>query len=264
MTEKKKLRNFENIFSELGIKKNDKILINSDIRNLLINFKKKKIRFDPNLILDKILKRIGSQGTLLIPTFNWGFCNGANYDPINSQSSSGSLSRLALKRKKFQRTLNPIYSFAVTGKDKNKIYRIKHQNCFDMISPFGYMIKNKAKNLFIGIDYKEAFTFVHVAEQKVGVSYRYLKEFKGKIVDAKKKKNKIKCTMYVRNLNFNGVTAISKKLDNILKKKKYIKRTKFNGVNFSIIDIAKTYGVIEKDLLRGGKLVYPKKIQKYV
>ena len=71
---KKKTINFQNLFSKLGIKKNDKILINSDIRSFLINFKKKKIKFDANLILDDLLYKIGPKGTLLLPTYNWDFC----------------------------------------------------------------------------------------------------------------------------------------------------------------------------------------------
>ena len=32
-----------------------------------------------------------------------------------------------------------------------------------------------AKNLFIGIDYKNGFTFDHYFEEKIGVDYRYFK-----------------------------------------------------------------------------------------
>lgn len=256
---KKKTINFQNLFSKLGIKKNDKILINSDIRSFLINFKKKKIKFDANLILDDLLYKIGPKGTLLLPTYNWDFCKGIDFNPMTTLSTSGALSKIALRRDEFQRTLNPIYSFVVTGMDKKKICKINHKNCFGLESPFGYMIRNEAKNLFIGIDYKDAFTFVHVVEQKVGVNYRYLKEFKGTIIDKAKTKKKIRCSMYVRNLDFNGVTAISKKLDLILKKKRYLKKIKFNGVDFTLINIAKTYKILEKDLLMKGTLVFPRK-----
>ena len=47
-----------------------------------------------------------------------------------------------------------------------KISQIKHNNCFSHQSIFGYLIKKKAINIFLGIDYKKAFTFVHVAEQQ--------------------------------------------------------------------------------------------------
>ena len=83
--------------------------------------------------------------------------------------------------KDFNRSKNPIYSFTIYGKDKNKISSMQHKSCFGFDSPFGYLIKNKGKNLFIDIDYKEAFTFVHVAEEKIGVNYRYIKNLRENI-----------------------------------------------------------------------------------
>ena len=61
---------------------------------------------------------------------------------------AGSMGSFALKRKDFRRTKNPIYSFAVTGKDKDYLCNLNHNNCFDFDSPFGYLIKNHAKNAF--------------------------------------------------------------------------------------------------------------------
>ena len=69
-----------------------------------------------------------------------------------------------------------------------KIIQMKHKSCFGFDSPFGYLIKNKGKNLFIDLDYKDALTFVHVAEEKIGVNYRYIKRFKGNYIDENKKK----------------------------------------------------------------------------
>ena len=79
---------------------------------------------------------------------------------------TGALSNIALRRKDFKRSKNPIYSFAVWGKNKNKICSLSHKSCFSLKSPFGYLIKNNAKNLCIGMNFRDAFTFVHVVEQK--------------------------------------------------------------------------------------------------
>ena len=49
------------------------------------------------------------------------------------------------------------------------------------------------KNLFIDIDNKEAFTFVHVAEEAMGVSYRYFKNFSGNYIDKFKSSNAGAC-----------------------------------------------------------------------
>ena len=75
--------------------------------------------------------------------------------------------------------MNPIYSFAVTGKDKNSICKMPHKSCFGENSPFSYLIKKNGKNLFIGFkDYREGFNFPYVAEEKVGVKHRFLRLLK--------------------------------------------------------------------------------------
>ena len=104
---------------------------------------------------------------------------------------------------------------------------MKHESCFGFDSPFGYLIKNKGKNLFIDLDYKDALTFVHVAEEKVGVNYRYIKKFEGDYVDENKKKLIKSCEMYVRKTDLVSKTIINKKFDKILKKKNALKETSF-------------------------------------
>ena len=63
-------------------------------------------------------------------------------------SLSGSLGNFALKRKDFSRTQNPIYSFAVTEKDKDLICSLEHKSCFGLDSPFGYLIKSNGKFIY--------------------------------------------------------------------------------------------------------------------
>ena len=64
------------------------------------------------------------------------------------------------------------------------------KNCFSINSPFGYLIKKGAKHFFINLDYKEAMTFVHVAEQVEKVKYRYEKIFHGNYINKFKKLTK--------------------------------------------------------------------------
>ena len=173
----------ENIFDKINIIPGDKILVHSNILNILIEFKKKNKKFNANLIIDSLIKKVGPNGTVIFAAYNWEFCRGKAFDYNKSQSMAGSLGSFALKRKDFRRTKNPIYSFAVTGKDKDYLCNLNHHNCFDMDSPFGYLIKNQAKMLFIGMDYKDGFTLCHIAEQAVGVNYRILKNFSGFYID---------------------------------------------------------------------------------
>ena len=130
---------FKEVFKSKLIKKNFIFLV-SDITKLMFYFKKKNISFDINCFLDTILEVIGTDGTLVLPTYNWDFCKGKDFCYHKTLSLSGSLGNFALKRHDFLRTQNPIYSFAVAGKDKDKLFNFKHKSCFGLDSPFGYLI----------------------------------------------------------------------------------------------------------------------------
>ena len=262
MREKKANINFENIIEQINIVSGDKLLVSSSILKLLMKLKKKNEKFNPNIIIDSLINKIGSSGTLMFPAFNWNFCKGKDFYYNKTLSMTGSLSNFALKRKDFKRTKNPIYSFAVTGKDKDYICNLNHTNCFGLNSPFGYLIKNHGKNLFIDIDYKEGFAFDHVAEETVGVDYRYFKNFSGFYIDKFKNKTRVNYRMYVRNLSLNVVTAIDKKLDEVLTKNNAYEKENSNGIRFILIDLYKAYELMLRDLKSRDGLIYAKKIWK--
>ena len=184
-------KNFCKILYKLGIKEKDKLLVSSNILNLVLS---KKNKINPEQIIDILKKIVTPNGTLMFPTYNWEFCKKKKFNYKKTKSLTGALSNLSLKKKEFSRSINPIYSFTSYGKDKKLISNLKHKNCFGLDSPFGYLIKNKGKHLFINLDYKKAFTLAHVAEEKAKVDYRFNKKFKGIYID--KKNNKKKKNIY--------------------------------------------------------------------
>ena len=245
---------FEKILNELNINKGDKLLVNSNILNLLI---KNRNKISPNQIIDVLIKKISTEGTLLFPTYNWGFCKGLVFDYLNTKSSTGALSNISLKRDDFVRSKNPIYSFSIFGKDKIHISNLNHRSCFGFDSPFGYLIENKGKNLFIDLDYKEALTFVHVAEEKAKVDYRYHKNFSSFYIDKNKNRKKENYKMFVRKEEIVKSTLIYKKFYENRVEKKVIKKKNYDGINFSAVDISIAFKLMFDDLESKSGLIYP-------
>lgn len=245
---------FKKILEELGIKKGDHVLINSNILNILIKAKKNKESVD---ILKVLKKKITKTGAIIFPTYNWDFCKKKKFDLRTTKSSCGTLSNFALADKDFIRTKNPIYSFAIFGKHKKKIASINHNDCFSLNSPFGYLINNNGKNLFIDLDYKKSFTFVHVAEQAEKINYRYKKNFSGVFTDGRGKKKKIKVKMFVRK-KFVKETLINKKLDKLLKEKNFLKEINVNNIKFSVLEIPSTFKILCESIKNKSGLVYYK------
>lgn len=254
-----KYNNFSRVFTRLGIKKGNIVFVASDITSLIIFFKKKGLNFNLEYFVDSLIKVVGKKGTLLFPTFNWGFCNGETFDFKNTKSKCGALTNYVLKREEFLRTKHPIYSFAVYGKYQKFFCNLNNKSAWDKKSPFHYIYTKKAKNLFIGLDYKKAFTMDHYFEQITEVKYRYEKIFTSKYI---KKNGKIKLknySMLVRNVKICDDTIIDTKLDKILKINKSYKKIKSNNTDFSIIDISKAGKIILKDLKKDHNLIYPVK-----
>lgn len=247
---------FFKILHQLGIRAKDKLLVSSNILKIIQN---RKNKLDPNQIINTLKKAVSVKGSLLFPTFNWDFCNVKIFDYNKTKSLAGALSNLCLKKKEFLRSINPIYSFAIYGANKKKISDLKHESCFGLDSPFGYLIKNEGKQLFIDLDYKEAFTFVHVAEESVKVDYRYSKKFTGLYVK-NENKNKKTFIMYSRKLNKVKSTLITKKFDTILKRNKALKSIYFNSIKFSLVDIAKAYKLMVDDIKNKKGCIIPEKL----
>ena len=142
-------KNFCDFIDNLNITKGDILYVASDITQILLYYKSKKISFNPNEFIDYLYLKVGDEGTLLFPTFNWDFLRGKTFDYNNTPSMSGSLSKIALKRGDFLRTKHPIYSFAVKGKDKEQLFNLDDKSGWGKNSIFAYFHENSAKNLFI-------------------------------------------------------------------------------------------------------------------
>ena len=248
---------YEKIIDKLDIKKNDVILFVSDLTRLLLDCKNNNENFDGNNFLDSIIEKIGKEGTLLLPTFNYDFCKGKTYDYSKSLSITGALTKAALSRKDFKRTQHPIHSFAVWGKDKDYLYNLKNLSSFGANSPFEYLYRKNAKNLTFGLDYKLGFATVHYCEEKVGVSYRFLKNFESLYIDENNKKELRKYQMYVRkDPHLSVKTNISSKLDEILKLNNEYKKYKINNNIIFLINLKVVVDIMIKDIKTSQEIVH--------
>lgn len=254
-------KKIEDSFEKMNIKKGDIIFLVTDITKLMIYFKKKNIIFNINIFLDILIRKIGKTGTLALPTYNWDFCKGKDFDYYKTKSMTGSLGKLALQRKDFLRTNHPIYSFAVTGQRKEEIFKLKHSSCFGEDSPFAFFYKKNAKYFSIGVDYKSlGFTPVHYVEEKVGVNYRYFKFFSGNFIDKKGKKKRIKCKFFVKDLSKISMTGISKRTDKRLININAMQKKTIYDNDFVIIKLKPAIKLLIKNLKDKSiekKLIFP-------
>lgn len=244
------------IAERLAIAPGDILVVSSDVLRIAIACRDEGERFDANRFIDSLLARVGPGGTVLFPTFTWEFCKTGRFDVRETPSLMGALTNAALKRPDFRRTRHALYSFAVWGARQAELCALDNMSSWSEDSPFGWLVRAGARNLFVGIDYKLAFTFDHYAEQKVGVDYRYHKIFRGEYVDYDRRARQAEFSMYVRDLARNIVTYISPRLDAELAAAGLYRTWSVNGVYFGMIDLAGASAIMEDDLRRKGGLIY--------
>lgn len=162
------------IFGLIDIKKGDIIYWSSQLLRLMCFYKENGIKFDANQLIDALQRKIGEEGTILIPTFNWEFSNQGSCDIRTSPCTTGSLGMLAIEREDFERTSNSFDSFVVWGKYKDFLCSIDNKNVYGEDSPWGFMREKHAKCLIFGTDCRHAYTFVHYVENCEKIPFRYI------------------------------------------------------------------------------------------
>ncbi len=234
---------------DIPIDSGDVVLFASDISSFIDRFSDQNIQELLNKWIDILQYKIGRNGTLLFPTYNWGFCHGKAWDYYKTKSKTGVLSNIALKRKDFRRTKHPIYSFAVWGKDQDILCQMDDCNSFLGDTPFAYLAScKKAKFIAIDVNLTDSFTFVHYAEEKIGVPFRYKKNFIGNYIGSDGIEMEKTYSMYVRCLDKN-VAADCALLEKELLLNGYMQQIDKDGILMRIVQIKPTYDLLIEHLL---------------
>ena len=241
--------NLKELAGHLHLNKGDNVYVTSDVKQLLYDCMTNGDDTDLNILIDGIIDIIGSDATLVFPTFNWAFCKGEAYDHFKTPCKTGSLGKIALSRGDFARTKHPIYSFAVWGKDKEALCAMDNKSSFGPDSPFAFMVEHGYRNLFIDKDTQHSFVFVHYAEESNGpVPYRYLKDFTADYTDEAGNTRRATYSMNVRNLGMDVENTILPLEDEFIEKG-IEERFYINDIEYKIIELKESYPIMAGDVI---------------
>jgi len=126
---------------------------------------------------------VGPAGTLVMPTFNFSFCEGAAFDRESTPSTCGVLTEAFRQQPGVVRTWAPPYhTVAVEGARASELGQIEALTSFGADSVFHALYNLGAKQLLIGAGYQEGVAHFHWLEERCQVPYRYWKKFEGEVV----------------------------------------------------------------------------------
>jgi len=120
-------------------------------------------------------------GTLVVPTFNFGFANGRPFDQGTTPAEEmGVFPEYMRQQPGVLRSPHPMQSIAAVGHYAGDLCSRDTSSAFDPGSAFERMVELDFKLLLLGADVR--FTsLVHYPEQRMKVPYRYWKEFTGQV-----------------------------------------------------------------------------------
>jgi aminoglycoside 3-N-acetyltransferase len=123
-------------------------------------------------------------GTLVFPAFTYSFCNHESFDVRNSRTDMGVLNEYIRKQPNVKRSLDPLLSMIVTGKQGDIFDGDLGHHSLGEGGGFDRIHHTPDVNfLFLGAEFSEYFTYVHYVEKMMNVPYRFDMPFTGTIID---------------------------------------------------------------------------------
>lgn len=193
---------FRDSLAEIGIEDGDFVLVHSRVGKSPL----------PEVLacLNALIGSVEPSGTLVIPTFNFGFCRGVAYDYRKTPSEMGLLTELARRDRRARRVHHPVYGFALFGKDAATLSATTHNNsAFGDDSIFAELRRRNGKILLIDLEIHECFTFFHYIEEMVGCDYRFHKTFTAPVIDELGNSASRSYQVFVRNLDMGVITDVA-------------------------------------------------------
>jgi aminoglycoside 3-N-acetyltransferase len=131
-----------------------------------------------NFVIDAFLEVLGSEGTLVVPTYTYSIGRGDVFEVETTPSSIGEFPEVFRNRENAVRSRDPMMSAAAIGPDATTILRNISNQCYGAGSVFDNLTRRNAVICTLGLGIWWA-TFCHYIERMAGAPFRFDKRFRG-------------------------------------------------------------------------------------
>ena len=152
-------------------------------------------------ILAEILYALGPSRTLVMPSYTFSFPSTRSYDLVRTKPETGVLPETAVRTEGFLRSSYPMVSHVAFGPRGKEILSSKQPTAWGDNSVMHWLEMHRARIGMLGISWGKGCGYIHRAEEKFGVPYRYYKRFFGNLLFDGMDRGKCSETMFVRPLN---------------------------------------------------------------
>ncbi len=228
-----------------GVERGDVILVHSNIRRTLAEFRRAGFAIRPEDILQSFLDLVGPQGTILLPLFNFDFVAGVRFDIRSTPSQMGALTEVGRLHKESVRTGHPIYSFAVIGSRAKEFENVDNESGYSEDSPFGILRRMDGKIASLDLDDQSSMTFYHHVEEVKKVEYRYFKTFSSDYTNWSGETRNKSYRLFVRDLERGVQTNVNPAGELLWKEGLYKGQRPGIGSGLRVIKSAQMFNFVE-------------------
>ncbi|GAB4446315.1 MAG: hypothetical protein OHK0041_04950 [Anaerolineales bacterium] len=238
-------------FRALGVEEGDTLLVHSSYKSL------GPVDGGPQTVIRALEAALGTdaEGTLIMPTFNFGFNKGEPWDVRTTPSKMGVLTELVRTDPRAKRVFHPFYSFAALGKHAEMLGSLRYKSAYERNSVFGKLRDLDGKIMVIGLSYTNSMTFFHHIEQMEGVDYRYLKQFTGQVTDENGVTYTDTFEMLVRDIDKGVVTEVNP-MGELMEKAGIVKIRKIGEADVKLMKANEVYAFTAREMKRDPHLLY--------
>lgn len=186
MTEAEARHLLNAILDDLGVAAGDTVYLAVDMAGVPLPFWKAELSRAAirarqerwcGFLFDMLMARLGPQGTILAPTFSYGYARGEAYVHEDTPSETGPFTEWFRRHPQAVRSLHPIHSVAAVGAKAEAICGgLTGKAAYGTGSVFA-RLPATTKFLCLGATLGASLTYAHHLEQMYGVNHRYTKIF---------------------------------------------------------------------------------------
>jgi aminoglycoside 3-N-acetyltransferase len=157
------------------------------------------------MFFDALMRRLGGNGTLVVPTFTYSFPRREVFDPAESASQMGAFAEWLRGHGDARRSRDPSYSVAAVGAQAHALTRDAPENSFAPEGFFGRF--ENMDGVVLNLNFDAGSTFLHYLERELQVPYRFDKTFEGHIREGGKTRL-ARNTIHVRYLSSDATAPV--------------------------------------------------------
>lgn len=173
---------------DVGVKAGDVVFVQSSLGMLGRPDGATNIEDVCHLLDHALCKVVGNDGTVVVPTYTYSFCEGKPFNVSETPATIGPFAEYFRLKPDASRSNDPIFSVAATGRRTADIISNLPHDCFGPGSVYDRLCEMDAVIVTVGLGMEYA-TFRHHGEQMAGIAPRFLKAFSGTITDTVATKN---------------------------------------------------------------------------